>query len=153
MQIIYEELNYNDRSQILAAAKIHESAPCEWDSNWKVTDEGIDQWVKRILEFKDTGKMHLLFAKLPSGEIIGFHWLRLYEKNHEQMVNVDSLWVSQNHRRNGIATELKKRGEEWAKLKGAKVITTNVFCENQKMLDLNLKLGFKIESVKMSKRL
>lgn len=43
------------------------------------------------------------------------HWIRLYEKNEEQYAHIDSLWVSQNNRKEGIATSLKKRGgqKEW----------------------------------------
>lgn len=153
MNIIYQELNYNNADEIYTAAKIHESAPLNWDSSWKVTKEGIEQWVKRINEFKDTNKMYLLFAKLPDGEIVGFHWLRLYEKHNTQLVHIDSLWGSDKFRKNGIGVELKKRGEEWAKRRGAKSITTNVFYDNKKMIDFNLKLGFKTEAVNMSKKL
>lgn len=88
MQINYEQLNYNISDEIALAAKIHESSPLNWDVEWKVTDEGVAQWVKRINEFKDSGKTFLLFAKLPDGEVIGFHWFRFYEKNNEQSVKV-----------------------------------------------------------------
>ena len=153
MNILYQELNYNSPDEIYTAARIHESAPLNWDATWKVTEEGIAQYVKKINELKDTKKMYLLFAKLPDGEIVGFHWLRLYEKHNAELVNIDSLWVSDKFRKNGIGVELKKRGEEWAKGRGAKSITTNVFFDNKKMIDFNLKLGFKAEAVSMSKNL
>ncbi|MGZ3788098.1 MAG: GNAT family N-acetyltransferase [Bacteriovorax sp.] len=153
MHITYQELNYNSPDEILLAAKIHESAPLNWDFEWKVTDAGISQWVKRINEFKDSNKMFLLFAKLSNGEVVGFHWLRLYEKDNENLVNIDSLWVSDKLRKNGIGSELKRRGESWAKSMGATTITTNVFYSNKNMIDFNLKLGFKAEAVKMSKKI
>jgi GNAT superfamily N-acetyltransferase len=153
MNIIYQELNYNNEDEVYKAAKIHESAPLNWDSTWKVTEVGITQWVKRIHEFKNTNKMYLLFAKMPDGEIVGFHWLRLYEMHNSELVNIDSLWVSDKYRNNGIGRGLKERGEDWAKSKGAIKITTNVFYDNKKMIDFNLKLGFKAEAVNMSKKL
>lgn len=153
MQIIYEELDYNNPDEIHLAAKIHENSPLNWDADWKVTAEGIDQWVKKINEFKETNNVFLLFAKISGGEVVGFHWLRLYEKNNEKLAHIDSLWVSNEFRKHGIGSELKKRGEEWAKGKGVNTITTNVFYENKKMLEFNFKLGFKAETVNMSKRI
>lgn len=153
MKIIYQELDYNNTDDINAAARIHEEAPLEWDESWLVTSEGIAEWVTRINNLKNINPMFLLFAKLSNGEIVGFHWLRLYEKNGSKHAHIDSLWVSKDYRRMGIATELKNRGENWAKSVGAEKLTTNVFLENKKMFELNSKLGFKSEAVKMSKSL
>lgn len=153
MQIIYQELDYNNTDEIYAAAKIHESTPLNWNPSMKVTEEEIAYSVKKINESKDTKTVFILFAKLASGEIVGLHWLRLYERHNEQVVNIDSLWVNEKLRKNGIATELKRRGEDWGRSKGAKLVTTNVFCENEIMMKLNLKLGFKPDSIRMSKSL
>lgn len=95
----------------------------------------------------------MLFAKTAEGEIIGMHWVALSDRQGEKVAHIHSLWVSGDHREQGIGKELKRLGEQWAKKNGAVMMITGVFYSNQDMIEFNIKMGFKPQQVEMTKKL
>ena len=151
--IKYSLLNINDEAELRSAAYIHESAPLNWDSHYKVTDDRVLFWIDYLKNLFLGNKAWIMVAKNSKNEVIGLHWLKLEEKYNQLRANIDSLWVHDDYRKNGIGSELKKRGEEWAKSQGAKLISTQVYYSNQKMINFNVKLGFIPQQVEMIKPL
>lgn len=151
--IKYSLLNIHDEAELRSAAYIHESAPLNWDPQYKVTDERVLFWVEYLKELVRENKAWIIVAKNQKNEVIGLHWLKLEEKYKTLRANIDSLWVHDDYRKHGIGSELKRRGEEWAKAQGAKMISTQVFYNNQNMINFNLKLGFIPQQVEMIKPL
>ncbi|MBN2857458.1 MAG: GNAT family N-acetyltransferase, partial [Candidatus Delongbacteria bacterium] len=70
-----------------------------------------------------------------------------------ETAEIISLWVAPEFRKKGIATVLKNRIEKVAIDKGVKRIRTNVYSPNSTMLNLNLKLGYKITRYDLEKEL
>lgn len=63
------------------------------------------------------------------------------------------LYVSPDHRRQGIGSALMHHVEAWAKAKGSRQIGLQVFQQNQPALQLYEKLGYQPQSVWMVKSL
>lgn len=152
-EIKYSLLNIHDEAELRSAAYIHESAPLNWDPQYKVTDERVLFWIDYLKNLSVGNKAWIMVAKNQKHEVIGLHWLKLEEKYNQLRANIDSLWVHDDYRKNGVGSELKKRGEEWAKNQGAKLISTQVYYSNQKMINFNVKLGFIPQQVEMIKPL
>ncbi len=151
--VTYTTLNFQKPSEVYRTAQIHESAPLNWDPTYRVTEEQIQNWCKFLRASADNKDLLMLLAKTPEGEIIGMHWVALSEKHEEKVAHIHSLWVSEEHREQGIGKELKRLGERWAKQNGATMMITGVFHNNQNMIEFNMKIGFKAQQVEMTKKL
>lgn len=152
MAIIYAPLNINDETELRSAGYIHESTPQNWDPTYKVTDERVLFWVDYLKNLLTKEKSYAVVAKDGSA-IVGLHWLKLHDKFGKPSAYIESLWVQEDFRKQGVGQELKRLGEAWAKAAGAKVITTSVHYANKSMIDFNLKLGFEALQVEMIKSL
>jgi len=152
-EITYGPIDFQDPDEICSAAKIHESAPLNWNPDYKVTELRVQNWCKFLKQAASDSSIFVISAKDKTGSIVGLHWLQIIEKHGEKCAHIQTLWVSESSRRSGIGRELKKRGEEWAKSNGAKFVVTEVFYSNKKMIDYNLKLGFTARQVEMIKDL
>lgn len=151
--IVYGRLNFEDADEILSAARIHESAPLNWNPKYIVRDEHVQNWVRFLEKAALDPAIFVVSAKTQAGEIIGLHWLQLIEKYNAKCAHIQTLWVSEDYRGSGIGKELKRRGEQWARSVGAKFVVTEVFYANRKMIDYNVKLGFTARQVEMIKDL
>lgn len=151
--IKYSLLNINDEAELRSVAYIHESAPQNWDPHHKVTEARVIFWVEELKKMAFGTTAWLMVAKNPKHQVIGMHWLVLEEKHSQLRGHIYSLWVHDDYRKNGIGSELKKRGEDWAKSQGAKLISTQVYYSNQKMIAFNQKLGFIPQQLEMIKPL
>ena len=81
------------------------------------------------------------------------HVLRKFTEFDSIGAHIANLWVKEKHRGNGIARELKVRGESWAKSIGATFINTNVLPDNKIMLNINKNHGFNVYKINMRKRI
>jgi ribosomal protein S18 acetylase RimI-like enzyme len=63
------------------------------------------------------------------------------------------LYVSPDHRQQGIGSALMHQAEVWAKQRGDRQIGLQVFCHNQPALNLYQKLGYHTHSIWMVKPL
>jgi ribosomal protein S18 acetylase RimI-like enzyme len=61
-----------------------------------------------------------------------------------RFLEIFQLWVNEKYRRLGLATKLKLRLEEEAKLHKVNLIYTHTEEENHHVLELNRKLGYKV---------
>jgi GNAT superfamily N-acetyltransferase len=151
--IRFVKLNIQDDNELRLAATIHESAPLNWDPQYRVTTEQIENWIQIFRKIGERSSEWLMLAKPASGEVVGFHWLGLSEKHGQKCALINSLWVSDKVRKQGIGHELKRQGESWAREQGAKLMVTGVFYSNKNMIEFNLKSGFKATQVEMLKEL
>lgn len=152
MAIIYTPLNINDETELRSAAYIHESTPQNWDPSYKVTEDRVLFWVDYLKNLLTKEKSFAIVAK-NGNSVVGLHWLKMTEKFGKPCAYIESLWVQEDCRKSGVGSELKRRGEEWAKAQGAKIITTSVHYTNKKMIEYNLKKGFETLQVEMIKSL
>ena len=61
------------------------------------------------------------------------------------------LYVEPNHRRKGIASALMAKAVEWAKARGDRKISLQVFSDNQPALMMYEKLGYRVQSFWMTR--
>jgi len=151
-EISYGSLAFDDPGEVERAARIHESAPLNWDPSYLVTDARVANWVKFLGEAASNPDIHIGVARSGS-ELVGLHWLVMGERHDVSCAHIQSLWVDRDHRKQGIGKTLKERGEAWAKSRGARFVWTTVFYANQNMIEFNLRLGFKAGQVEMTKGL
>jgi GNAT superfamily N-acetyltransferase len=152
-EITFSGLSYDDPAEIERMARIHESGPLDWIPGYKVDEALVAERAKFLRQSQGNEAVCVLVARNAADEMVGFHWLQRVEKYGRPCARIDSLWVDEMYRRQGIAQALKERGEAWAKSVGAALVITEVFYVNKGMIDLNLKLGFEARQVEMIKRL
>jgi ribosomal protein S18 acetylase RimI-like enzyme len=71
----------------------------------------------------------------------------------ESHAHIFLLYVDPNHRRRGIGAALVRYAEKWARTRGDRQISLQVFQTNQPALNLYQSLGFQSESIWMVKLL
>ena len=152
-KITFSEPNYDNLAEIERIALLHEQGPLDWIPGYKVDDTQVERRTKFLRQAQENEAVHILAARNEDDEVVGFHWLQLIDRHGRSCARIDSLWVAEAYRRQGIAQALKEQGEAWAKSVGAALIVTEVFYVNQTMIDLNLKLGFEAQQVEMIKKL
>jgi RimJ/RimL family protein N-acetyltransferase len=150
--IEYLEINLSDPLEIKRVASIHTNTPSEWIEDYKPEPDFIDKIIQKLNDI-DRSLHRVIVAKNRSAEIVGIHWLEINNQEDERVGEILSLWISPSYRRKGIASKMKKMGEQWLVEKEAGKVVTKVFYSNDKMIALNLKLGFKAKEVYMEKDL
>lgn len=144
------KLGENDLKGFEFIAKIHESLPAAWIDNYAIDNIEIEKTARRL---KDRHTTNDIFCSVveDNDEIIAFIWAEINEEDNK-ILDIISLWTSQNYRRKGIATRLKLKLESWAKAQtDAKKISTTVSSNNKNMVQMNQKLGYEIKSYNMFK--
>jgi len=129
-------------------AEIHESAPAQWIPGYVAPPELVRRREEEFLAASQADKAMLLVAVFDE-TIAGFHWV----DTEGHAAHIKSLWVQESLRRSGLAAQLKRAGEEWARFRGLKEMITSVHFSNQRMLDINIANGFRPGFVQMSKSL
>lgn len=142
--------NYDELKTI---ALIHESAPQNWIENYKIEEKNIQRRVDYLYGKNNLIEIYVDIAVNNLGSIIGLHWIDILENNGDRFCQIMSLYVGPEYRKQGFATMLKKRGENWAKNNGFNCLRTNISYRNENIMGLNLKLGYQVESLKMIKYL
>lgn len=129
-------------------AEIHESAPAQWISGYVAPLELVRRREDEFLQASQTEKAMLMIAVCEES-IAGFHWV----DTEGHAAHIKSLWVQESLRKSGLAAQLKRAGEEWARSRGLKEMMTSVHFSNQRMLDINIANGFRPGFVQMTKSL
>ena len=134
--------NFNDNSEVEFICRRHLETPGIWIKDYSYSKEELKE---TELMFKENGQKNILIGLTARSDtaIIGFIWVeKVIEK--PDTVSIISLWTDPKFRKQGIATALKIELEKIAKSNGVKKIKTNVYSPNSSMLEMNLKLGYKI---------
>lgn len=133
-------------------AEIHEALPAAWINGYVVEPGEVEKSVARLVEKHRRAEIACLVVE-NDGEIVAFIWGEVSEQDNKAL-DIISLWTKPEHRGKGLATQLKLMLEDWAKAetKAEKIVTT-VSAANSEMVQLNLKLGYKVAYHKMVKEL
>ncbi|AQY50585.1 GCN5-like N-acetyltransferase [Listeria weihenstephanensis FSL R9-0317] len=104
---------------------------------------------KRIEYFADLPYSLILVAEdMDTDELIGFLIADGNPPNRMQHSVYIAVGVLKAHWGQGVATQLFKKMEEWAKARGVvRRMELGVVCENQNALHLYQKLGYEIEGI------
>ena len=152
-KIIYKKLNFNIESDVKTVAIIHEEAPINWMKSYVINPVEVSKRIKYLISKKEDGGFYVNTARESKDNIIGIHWIETVEHHGKKGGHIGSLCVKESFRGQGIGTELKRRGELWAKESGLQFISTEVYYSNKEMLDFNHRLGFEFCEVRMVKEL
>ncbi len=145
--------NNDEKLEMLLAqiAKWHNLTPKLWISDYKASAEEIEETIQRIKNTKNDD-LYLAVAEDDEGHVQGFIWAHKQEKSKDSVM-ILSLYITENYRGHGEATNLKVMLEEWCRCEGIKTIQTTVHYSNSSMLALNQKLGYVPGMVFMTKTL
>ncbi len=145
--------NIDKKSELLLMqiAKWHNLTPKLWIPDYKISTAEIE---KTVLKIKNTRNedLFLAIAEDERGHVQGFIWA-CKQKKYQDSVMILSLYVTEDYRGQGVATNLKILLEKWCRLEGIKAIETTVHYKNNSMMALNQKLGYIPGMVYMIKKL
>jgi len=102
---------------------------------------------ERYQQYTD-GEKNVLFLAQDKNQFIGFINLMLIDVPEEAMnikrtfALLDNIFVRENYQNKGIATQLMKKAEAWAKNKGASKIELQLYSNNKKALTFYQSMGF-----------
>ncbi|TCU75749.1 acetyltransferase (GNAT) family protein [Tissierella praeacuta] len=136
---------------LIQIAKWHNLTQKLWISDYKVSTIDIEETVQKIQNTRNEDLL-LVIAEDDQGHIQGFIWACKQEKSQESVM-ILSLYVTEDYRGKGVATNLKILLEEWCRLEGIKTIETTVHYKNNSMMALNRKLGYTPGMVHMVKKI
>lgn len=122
--------------------------------NDNVNDKNvINNFYENIYD-KDNNK---LFISLDNNIIIGYIFVKITDPKLNAEIYkesiIDALYVKEEHRNKGVATNLIKKAKEYSKEMGAKKISINVILNNEVAYKLYEKEGFEQFSVKLKQNL
>mgnify|MGYP002641873715 FL=1 len=152
--IVFRQLNYADRDEVSRFQHLFWQVPVDLDDEYlsERTPEFMAAYIDRAIATENETNTFSAMA-LYQGKIVGLHVLRKMSLLDSVGAHIANLWVDENYRRKGIAKELKKRGELWAKSIGAEFLNTNVHPDNETMLAFNKAQGFQPYKINMRKRI
>jgi len=148
-QYSYRRAQIENDEEINFIAKIDNTIPAKFDSDFIINDKMNEDRAKFLKSCKEEDFFEV--ALDTQNKIVAFHLVKKIPYFDRFAGRVDTLWVSPDHRQSGLASALKKRAEQWAITQGLDHLHTWVHSDNQKMISLNKKMGFKTVNYKMRK--
>lgn len=111
-------------------------------------------WMHQVVSEELTG-LPSLSASQSKTTAIGCLWLgtAIAQSTGDRHTHVFLLYVAPAHRRRGLGSALMQHAEAWAKQRGDRQISLQVFTANQPALNLYRSLGYETESLWMVKEL
>ena len=114
-------------------------------------------WVKKELD-SDAMKPDLTLGQklvIKAQSVVGCLWLgnSIDQVNGERNTHIFLLYVAPEYRRQGIGKALMNHAENWAKNRGYKSMSLQVFTNNQPAINLYEKLGYQTRCLLMFKSL
>ena len=145
------DINHKSKAILIQIAKWHNMTPKLWMSDYRASEADIEETILRILNTKNKD-LFIAVAEDEQGNLQGFIWAYKQEEPKDTVM-ILSLYITENYRKYGVASNLKMLLEEWCRLEGIEAVQTTVHYTNTKMLALNQKLGYIPGMVNMTKKL
>ncbi|NOR44808.1 MAG: GNAT family N-acetyltransferase [Candidatus Delongbacteria bacterium] len=144
-------ININEPADVEFVCRRHLETPAIWINDYSFSEKELQDTQEEFIRSAKQDHLFVLTARSGSN-IIGFIWGEV-TLGKPDSIYIISLWTAPEFRKQGVATALKQELEKVAKDKGFKKIRTNVYSSNKTILDLNLKLGYKIVRYDLEKEL
>lgn len=143
-----------DREWILPlVSRMHEFGPPPW--------RPLEQMDQAVQESIDTGLTEqpagsaVLVAESLDGTPLGFIHLQTDSDffTREAHGHVSDIIVTEQGEGRGVGRALMQAGEDWARRKGHRLLTLNVFGDNTRAVGLYKRLGYRPDLTKMVKEI
>ncbi|MGZ3772698.1 MAG: GNAT family N-acetyltransferase [Bdellovibrio sp.] len=151
MEIEFRRIDFNNKDELLFIAKTDVTIPALFDSDFLTDELAIDKMLQALEKF--TPQDFCEVGVNSKCKIVAYHIIKKMPYLSHFAGSIYTLWVDPEYRKQGIATEIKKRGEAWAKQSGLDHLYTWVHVDNSKMKKLNQDMGYEIVNYKMKKKL
>jgi ribosomal protein S18 acetylase RimI-like enzyme len=91
----------------------------------------------------------------PRSGIVGCLWLgtAIAQSSGLRHPHIFLLYIAPSHRRQGLGKALMRQAEEWARQRGDRLLSLQVFQTNQPALNLYRSLGYETESLWLVKQM
>lgn len=134
-------------------AQYFEATIALWE-DYVVTPASIAKQKEQLQSWGNKDNAHLSIALTPELKHVGFNSLYISKSyDGSPYGKIVILYVLPEFRSQGIAAQLKKEGETWLKSQGVNKVQTEIDAQNQRMLEINQKAGFRIKSYTLEKTL
>jgi GNAT superfamily N-acetyltransferase len=151
MSFIFRSVDKDNLSELRLIAEADSRIPLEFDPTCMFAESSIDARLEFYGQLTDDDFFEVATIE---GSVVAFHIVKKtpYPPNLS-IGNIISLWVLPAFRGKGLASELKKRGEEWAKKNGMVFIQTSVHKNNSRMLSINMAYAYEQAYINLRKQL
>lgn len=116
MSITYRKYDLNNEDEIKFIAQIDAEIPALYDSDFTADEKTILErldFIKKSIKPDDFYEV----AVTEQNQVVGFHFVKkIMYLGKIPAGSVYTLWVHPDYRGQGIATSLKVRSEDWARL-------------------------------------
>lgn len=143
-----------DRAWILPLApRLHEFGPPPWRPR-EAMDRAVTVAIERALVSTPLGSA-VFVAEDPAGAPLGFVHVETAMDffTHERHGHVSDLVVASKGEGRGAGTALMAAAEKWARQKGYRLLTLNVFAANLRARELYERIGFHPDTTRYIKEL
>ncbi|MFM6930509.1 MAG: GNAT family N-acetyltransferase [Bdellovibrio sp.] len=151
METTFRQIDFTNRDELFFIAKNDVGVPALFDRDFSTDVEAIDKMLKALEKFTPDDFCEV--GVNTKNEIVAYHIIKRTPYFNRFAGSIYTLWVAPECRNQGIATEIKRRGEIWAKENALDHIYTWVHADNTKMQNLNKDLGYQIVNYKMKKKI
>ncbi len=151
MEIKYRRINFENLDELNLIARIDVGIPAKFDSDFSTDKEAVEKMYQSLCKLTTNDFCEV--AVNPKSEIVAYHIIKKIPYRDRFAGGINTLWVAPEYRSQGIAIQIKKRGELWAKDNQLDHLYTWVHVDNLKMQNLNKDLGYEIVNYKMKKKL
>ena len=155
MNIVHRQIDFvKDKEYVLERhCRINYECDCPWAREIEYEDYRKDWFsLKNQVNgfygyLERTSKDSRTIAEIiedENGCIIGYIWVPFCfdEESGFAFADIQDIYIEENYRKSGLATELISYAEDRARRSGAKVIRSGTGCENIKSIRLHEKLGY-----------
>ncbi len=151
MDVFYRRVNYENLCELKLIAEADARIPLSYDPRYIFAEASI---TARLVFYKELTEDDFFEVAETGNAVVGFHVIRRIPYPPNLYVgSVISLWVHPEFRLQGIARNLKVRGEHWARSKGLVFLQTHVHVDNMRMLEVNRTNGYEVAYLNLRKPL
>lgn len=151
MNLEYRKVDPSDLSEMKFIAEQDSKIPLQYDPDCTWNKKSIDA---RLEYYGRVKKEDFFEVTVYDHKIVGFHLILKIPYPPDLWIgSIATLWVDPVLRGMGIGSELKLRGEQWARSQGLSFLQTGVHPSNSIMMELNKKNGYNIIQYNLRKKL
>ena len=145
----FRPANLQDEAEVKFLAEVDMTIPAKFDKDFVINEQMTLDRAKFLKSVTENDFFELALDE--DKKIVGFHLVKKVPHFDKFAGRIDTLWVSPEFRKHGLASDLKTHAEVWAAEHKLDHLHTWVHSDNVKMISINRRMGYKIVNYKMRK--